>query len=153
MAASWVGVTIAISLVVIAFCVLGVAVTALFSLREIRQISESITLELEGLRRELAESLGVVKRLGQQGQDVLDLAKGEISEIVRLTSGLREDVEQGARHAKRRLADFDAVLEVVQEEVEETAIDFGATLRSAREGSSMIGQLSRLVRPRRHGSA
>ena len=150
--AGWVGVTIALSLVVMAACLIGVAITALFSLREIRQISEALTLELEGLRRELAESLAVVNRLGQQGQDVIDLAKDELNQVIRLTSGLRKDVEQGTRRAKRRLADFDAVLEVVQEEVEETALDLGATLRSAREGSSMIGQLSRLVRPRRRSA-
>jgi hypothetical protein len=146
--AAWVGITIALSLVIIAMCLVGVAVTALMSLKEIRQISQAITIELEGLRRELAESLGMMKRLGEQGQDVLDLAKDEIHQIVRLTSGIRDDIAQGRRRVKRRLADFDAVVEVVQDEVEETAIELGATLRSARDGGSMIGQLSRLVRPR-----
>lgn len=146
--AAWVGITIALSLVIIAMCLVGVAFTALMSLKEIRQISEALTLELEGLRRELNESLGMLKRLGEQGQDVLDLAKDEIHQVVRLSSGIRDDVGQARRRVRRRLADFDAVVEVVQEEVEETAIELGATLRSAREGGSMIGQLSRLVRPR-----
>ena len=147
--AAWVGITIALSLVIIAMCLVGVAVTALMSLKEIRSISEALTLELEGLRRELAESLGMLKRLGEQGQDVLDLAKDEINQVVRLSSGIRADIEQGTRRVKRRLADFDAVVEVVQEEVEDTAIEFGATLRTARESTNMIGQLSRLMRPRR----
>ena len=147
--AAWVGITIALSLVIIAMCLVGVAVTALMSLKEIRHISDALTLELEGLRRELAESLGMLKRLGEQGQDVLDLAKDEINQVVRLSSGIRGYIEQGTRRVKRRLADFDAVVEVVQEEVEETAIEFGATLRSARESTNMIGQLSRLMRPRR----
>ncbi len=147
--AAWVGITIAFSLVIIAMCLVGVAVTALMSLKEIRNISDALTLELEGLRRELAESLGMLKRLGEQGQDVLDLAKDEINQVVRLSSGIRGDIEQGTRRVKRRLADFDAVVEVVQEEVEDTAIEFGASLRHARESTNVIGQLSRLVRPRR----
>lgn len=147
--AAWVGITIALSLVIIAMCLVGVAATALMSLKEIRNISEALTLELEGLRRELAESLGMLKRLGEQGQDVLDLAKDEINQVVRLSSGIRGDIEHGTRRVKRRLADLDAVVEVVQEEVEETAIEFGATLRTARESTNMIGQLSRLMRPRR----
>ena len=45
--AAWVGITIALSLVIIAMCLVGVAVTALMSLKEIRNISEALTLELE----------------------------------------------------------------------------------------------------------
>ena len=147
--AAWVGITIAMSLVIIAMCLVGVAVTALMSLKEIRQISESLTVELEGLRRELAESLSLVKRLGEQGQDVIELARDEVQRFIKLSTGIRGDIESGSRRVKRRLADLDAVVEVVQEEVEDTVIDFGATLRDARDGGTVIAQLSRLIRPRR----
>lgn len=147
--AGWVGITIAMSLVIIAMCLVGVAFTALMSLKEIRQISEALTVELEGLRRELAESLGMLKRLGEQGQDVLDLAKDEVQRFVKLSGGIRGDIEAGTRRVKRRLADLDAVVEVVQEEVEGTVIDFGASLRDVREGGNVVAQLSRLIRPRR----
>ena len=149
----WVGPTIAISLVLIALCAIGVAVVSAFSLREIRQISMSLALELDGLRREIAESFGAIKRLSNQSQDVIEMTKAELSEIILVTRRLRQDIEHGVRRTKRRLADFEAVVEVVQEEVEETALDFGATLRTARTGRGMIGQLSRLVRPRRRGAA
>lgn len=149
----WVGPTIALSLMLIALCAIGVAVVSAFSLREIRQISISLAIELESIRRELAESLGSLKRLSDQGQDVIELTKTELTEIIHVTRGLRHDIERGVKRTKRRLADFEAVVEVVQEEVEETALDFGATLRSARTGRGMIGQLSRLVRPRRRGAA
>ena len=149
----WVGPTIALSLVLIAFCTVGVLVVALFGLREVRQISISLAIELECIRRELAESLGSLKRLSDQGQDVIELTRAELTEIIHLTRRLRHDIERGVKRTKRRLADFEAVVEVVQEEVEETALDFGATLRTVRSGRGMIGQLSRLVRPRRRGAA
>jgi len=149
----WIGPTIALSLVLIALCNLGVALVALMSLKEIRESSGAISKELAEARSELAPALDALKRMAEHGAGVADLAKDEVHEIINTTKRVRHDIEQGLKRTKRRLADFEAVVDVVQEEVEETALDFGATLRMARSGSGMIGQLSRLVRPKRRGLA
>jgi hypothetical protein len=48
------------------------------------------------------------------------------------------------------LADLDALYEVVHEEVEDTALDVAARVRSLRNGAGMVGRLRRwLVRARR----
>ena len=51
---------------------------------------------------------------------------------------------------KSRLADLDALYEVVHEEVEETALDVAARVRSVRNGAGMVSRIRRwLVRGRR----
>ena len=149
----WVGPTMAISLVLIAICFLGIATALAIGMREAIGRGESLARELGELRRELSPTLQALNRLGTGGAEVMELAREEALEILHTTRRLRRDVEKTIDRTRMRLADFEAVVEVVQEEVEETALDFGAALRTVRTGSGVIGRLRRLVLPRRRGAA
>lgn len=149
----WVGPTVAISLVLIALCFLVIAAAVALAMREAIERGQSLARELAELRKELTPTLKALNRLGEGGAEVVELAQEEVREIVHVSRQLRRDVEKTVHRTRQRLADFEAVVEVVQEEVEETALDFGAALRTVRTGSGMIGQLRRLVLPRRRGAA
>ncbi len=148
---TWVGPTIAISLLIIALCVLGVVIGVLIAGRQLASKSENLATELTGLRDELGPALRALNRMGEEGAEVAGLAKEEMREIIYATRRVRNDVEKTSKRLRRRVDDFDALLEVVQEEVEETALDVTAALRTARQGTGMIGQLRRLIRPQRRG--
>jgi len=51
---------------------------------------------------------------------------------------LRQRIVSAADAAEARLAELDAVFEVVQEEVEATVLDVAATMRSVRRGISLL---------------
>ncbi len=56
-----------------------------------------------------------------------DLARGEAHGDDRAPSQrIRYDVERGFKRTRQRLADFEAVVDVVQEEVEDAALDLTA---------------------------
>jgi methyl-accepting chemotaxis protein len=148
---AWVGPTVAISLLIIALCVLGVVIGVLIAGRQLASKSEHLAKELSGLREELGPALRSLNRMGEGGAEVAMLAKEEIREIVYATRRVRKDVEKTSKRLRHRVEDFDALLEVVQDEVEETALDVTAALRTARTGSGMIGQLRRLIKPQRRG--
>ncbi len=148
---TWVGPTVAISLLVIAFCVLGVVVGVLIAGRQLAMKSGQLAEELSELRNELGPALRSLNRMGEGAAEVTEMVKEEAHEIIDTTRRLRKDVEKASRRARNRLGDFDALLEVVQEEVEETALDLTSALRTARTGTGMIGQLRRLVVPGRRG--
>ncbi|MEO5800472.1 MAG: hypothetical protein ABIZ70_13195 [Gemmatimonadales bacterium] len=151
--AEWIGPTVAISLALIALCFLGIAAAVALTLKEAVERGQSLAKELGELRRDLGPTLQALNRLGTGGAEVVELAQEEVREIIYTTRRLRKDVEKSVTRARRRLADFEAVVEVVQEEVEETALDLGAALRTVRTGSGVIGRLRRLVLPRRRGGA
>jgi hypothetical protein len=44
-----------------------------------------------------------------------------------------------------RLVDLDTLVDVVQEEVEETVLDVSAALRTTRRGSALAGTVKRLL--------
>jgi len=145
----WVGTTMAISLAVIALCFLGIAAAVVLSLNAAAARVDNLARELAELRQELSPTLQVLRRLGTSSAEVVEEAQVEVREIIYSTRRLRRDVEKSIERARERVADFEAVVDVVQEEVEETALDFGAALRTVRTGTGMIGRLRRLVLPRR----
>jgi uncharacterized protein involved in exopolysaccharide biosynthesis len=151
--AGWEGVIMALSLLVIAICVSGFTAMTFIALKEAKDRGESLSREVAQLRADLAPTLESIKRLGEKGLDVANLAQEEAKEIIATTRRVRYDVERGVKRAKRRLADFEAVIDVVQEEVEATALDVTAAMHTARTGAGVIGQLRRLVRATRRGAA
>ena len=140
---AWVGPTVAISLVVIAlaFAAIGVAV-ALLARTAIREVRE--------LREEVAPAISAVRRITDAGADLSGDIKQEVQEYLATSRAVRQDLERGVYQVKSRLADLDALYEVVHEEVEDTALDMAARVRAVRNGAGMVSRIRRwLVRGRR----
>ena len=140
---AWVGPTVAISLVVIAlaFAAIGVAL-ALMLRTAIREVHE--------LRDEIVPAISAVRRIAAAGADLSEDIKQEAQEYLATSRAVRRDLERGVYQVKSRLADLDALYEVVHEEVEDTALDVAARVRAVRNGAGMVSRIRRwLVRGRR----
>ncbi len=146
---SWVGPVVAIAQAIMAICVVGVAVAVLLALREAKEKSAGLAHELAEIRRDLSPALKALNHLGEAGAEVAELARDEVRELVDTSRSLRRTVSRGTRQVEQRLADFDALAEVVYDEVEDTALSAVATMQTLRDGSGMIGQLRRMLRPGR----
>jgi hypothetical protein len=133
----------ALSLLVIAlaFAAIGIAVVVMV---------RSATREIRKLREEAAPAISAVRRMTEAGAELSGDVKEEIQEYLATSRAVREDLERGVFQVKSRLADLDALYEVVHEEVEETALDVAARVRSVRNGAGMVSRIRRwLVRGRR----
>ena len=120
---SWVGVVSALSLAVIALAALVVAAASIASALGVRTMVR------------LLEQLA-----GPAITDVRQLIatiKGEADALAGTSRDIRLRIVRAADAAEARLSDLDALVEVVQEEVEETAIDAAVTLRNVRRGLSL----------------
>ena len=120
---SWVGVVSALSLAVIALAALVVAAASIASALGVRTMVR------------LLEQLA-----GPAITDVRQLIatiKGEADALAGTSRDIRLRIVRAANAAEARLSDLDALVEVVQEEVEETAIDAAVTLRNVRRGLSL----------------
>jgi len=149
-ASGWVGPTMAISLVVIAIAfALMAAASALIARRAATEISQ-LSEELGKLREELSPALAALRRVAEAGAEVSGDIRDEVRHYLATSRAVRKDLDRGMRRVKTRLADLDALYEVVHEEVEDTALDVAARVRSVRRGAGMVGRLRRLfVRGRR----
>ena len=146
----WVGPTMALSLVVIAlaFAVMAAA-AAIIARRAATEISD-LAEELGKLREELSPALAAMRRVAEAGAEVSSDIREELQHYLATSRAVRKDLDRGMRRVKTRLADLDALYEVVHEEVEDTALDVAARVRSVRRGAGVVGRLRRLfVRGRR----
>jgi methyl-accepting chemotaxis protein len=87
--------------------------------------------------------------MAEEAQGLATTVKSEVHEIIRTSSEVRHDVRRGVDKVRERLEDLDALAEVMQEELEDTAIDVAARVRSVRSGFGIVGRLRRLLRPGR----
>ena len=135
---AWVGPTMAISLVVIAlaFVVIAAAIGMAIArvLGEIKKLHEAV----ESLRGDLHPAVTAVRSISDEGRRLAALVGGEAEELVAASKALRAGLSE-------RVQNLEAVYEVLQEEVEETAIDLAITLRGFRRGAVWYGRIRRLL--------
>ncbi len=147
--AGWVGPTMALSLLVIAISFLAIALAMAAAGRAAAKAAAEVRDELHELRAELGPVFQSVDRLSGKVEVISDQVGGEIREILETSRRTRFSFERGVKQAQRRLQDLDALVEVVQEEVEETALDASAALRTVRTAGGAIGFVRRLLGRRR----
>ena len=147
--AAWVGPTMAISLVFIALAFIVIAVIAVVVGREAAQALDTLSKELTELRAEVQPTLQGVRAMAEEGKGLAAKLNVEAQEIIRTSSEIRHDVRRGADRVRERLEDLDALAEVMQDELEETALDVASKVRSIRTGAGIVGRLRRLLVPGR----
>src|SRR6266705_5560230 len=121
---SWVAVVTGISLAILALAAIAIAlssVVAVLALRTFLRILEHLAGPAVSDVRQLVGTI-----------------RTEAESLVGTSRALRGRIVAAADKAQARLADLDALFEVVQEEVETTVIDVAATVRTVRRGLSLL---------------
>ena len=132
---AWIAPTIALALAVMALCLLvmgGVAVAVGLGLRS---RSRALSAQLSGLT---ADARAVADRL-----------KVEIEGYVDLSAETRAKLKGALESVQTRLEDLDTLADVMQEELEETALGAASLLRTVRRSGAMLGAARRAVSQRR----
>ena len=145
----WIGPTMAISLAVIALSFLGIALAvAIAALKLSAQVKKIGTL-INGLQDDVTRTLKAVQRLTEQGQDLMVVVRQETGAFAQTSRRLRRKLVRAADRIEVKLEELETLYEVVHDEVEGTALDVAAALRSVRRGNGMLGRVRRLLVPSR----
>ena len=70
--------------------------------------------------------------------------RSEIDGVVETSQDIRTRVRNAAEAAEDRLLDLEALFDVLQEEMEETALDVAAALRTTRRGTTILRTMKRV---------
>jgi hypothetical protein len=65
--------------------------------------------------------------------------------VAETTRRVRQSVDSGLTRLEERLADLDALYEVLYEEMKETGLEVGVTMRRLRRPGSWWGKMRRLI--------
>src|SRR5216110_2076411 len=115
---TWVGVVSAISLAIIALAAL-VSAAAL-----------GVRAAVHALKSFAGPAIADVRQL-------IGSIKNETDALVGASRDVRQRIIRAADAAEERLTDLDSLAAVMQEELEETALDAAATMRDVRRGLSV----------------
>jgi hypothetical protein len=129
---TWVAVVTAVSLAILALAALAIAAAAVAALFGVRAF-------LEMLRGLAGPAVSDVRQL-------VGSIRSEAESLVGTSRELRERIVKAADAAQGRLADLDALVEVVQEEVESTVLDVAASAKLIRRGLSLVAWGGRALR-------
>jgi hypothetical protein len=135
MVPAWVGPTIAIALVIIAACTLVIGGVVL-----------AIGL---GLRRQSRRLSAQLAAFTDEAKAVSSRLKQEVEGFADLSADARKRLRGAIDTVDGRLRDLDALVEVLQEEAEETALDVASFVRTVRSSGRILGVARRTMLARR----
>jgi hypothetical protein len=141
----WVGPTIAISLAVIALSIVVAAVAAAIAALRLSGQARKIADVVDGLQDDAGQAVKAARQLAEQAQEVMVLVRHEAGAYAQTGRRLRRKVVRGVDRIEGRLADLESLYNVVHDEVEDTALDVAAALRTVRRGNGMLGRVRRLL--------
>ena len=128
MAADIATIVVGVAIVVMAFA--GVA------------LARKMNRTLDGMRNAVGHNLGpVADRARAISDNVEFISQALRTDVERLNASVRalsDRLHQASDHMEERIEDFNALMEVVQEEAEGMFIDTAATVRGVREGAAAI---------------
>jgi hypothetical protein len=145
----WVGPTVAISLVVIAVSILAAAVVTAIAALRISAETRKLSALVQGYQEDITQGLAGIRRLIDQGQDMLVVVRQEVGAFTQTSRRLRRKLVRGVDNIETKLADLETLYDLVHDEVEDTALDVAAALRTSRQGNGMLGRVRRLLVPSR----
>jgi uncharacterized protein YoxC len=148
-AQNWVGPTMAIALVIIALSFVAVAVALVLVLSRLVQPLLELSRVIHNLQDDLSWAVKGMRQLTDQSQELLALVRQEAGAFAHAGRRLRRQVVKGADRIQSKLEDLETLYDVVHEEVEDTALDVAAVLRSVRQGNGVLGRIRRLLVSRR----
>jgi len=120
---TWVGVVSAISLAII-------AIAALVAAGAIIAAALGVRAAVKALKGFAGPAIADVRQL-------IGSIKTEADALVGASRDVRKRIVRAADAAEERLTSLDALAEVMQEELEETALDAATTMRNVRRGLSV----------------
>jgi hypothetical protein len=120
---TWVGVVSALSLAIIAVAALVTAV--------------GITAAALGVREAVKALKGFAGPAIADVRQLIGSIRTEADALVGTSRDVRQRIVRAVDAAEDRLTSLDALAEVMQDELEETALDAAATMRNVRRGLSV----------------
>lgn len=135
----WVGPVMAVSLAIIALSFIVIALALAAAARRAASELSDLNKALGELKAELSPALAAVQSVSAEGTRLAAIVANEAEQLVEGSRALREGITE-------RMANLQAIYEVMEEEVEETALDVAVKLRTFRSGIGWFGTIRRLLR-------
>jgi len=141
--AGWVAVLWAVSTVVIAVAVLVFLVLLIGAMKRMQGVAERVEQLLTTFDQDARPALIAARRAVDDASRVTTLVRHEVEGVVGVSEDVRERVKRLADGVEERLIDFETLLDLLHDEVEDTVLDVAAALRTTRRSASVFRTMKR----------
>lgn len=145
----WPTVVIALSTLVMALATLGVFVGAVLVVRRMALLSDRVARVLEKLEGDAGPAIESVRRTADEAYHVMQNVRDEMHGVTATSHHVRKRIERTAGSLEDRFVEFDTLLDVLHDELEETVLDVAAVLRTTRRGAGLLKGVRRVFGRRR----
>lgn len=145
----WPIIVIALSSATVAVAVLVVLIALLGTLRQIARLSDRLATVVDGLDRDARPALESVRRTADDASRVAQSIRDEVVALSTTSRDVRTRVERTAAALEDRFIEFDTLLDVLHDELEDTVLDVAALLRTSRRGTGLLRGVRRVFGRRR----
>jgi hypothetical protein len=142
---AWIPVTVALSLLVVALSFVAIAIGVVSAARKAAGQMDELTKTLRALHVELGPALKAVSASADATEKVALMIQREGEGFVETAQRVRASVNGGLTRLEERMTDLDALYEVLYEEMKETGLEVGVTMRRLRRPGSWWGKVRRLI--------
>ena len=132
-----------------ALTAISVAILAAMSLALVALVAMWLGRVWRLLDRDGQPLLQTARSVAEDAGKIVSQLRGEVEQIVATSRDLRTRAGGAAISLEERARDLEAVLDILQDEVEDTALDVAAALRATRRGTSVIRAVKRAFLRRR----
>ncbi len=139
----WTAVLTALSTAVMAVAVLAFSLALAFTLRRMMELSRNVERLVETLDRDARPALDAVRRTADEASRMAILVRDEVEGFTGTSKQLRSRIERTAGALEERFVEFETLLDLLQDEVEDTVLDVAAAMRTARRGTGLLRSVRR----------
>ncbi|HEY2825756.1 MAG TPA: hypothetical protein VGI83_09445 [Gemmatimonadales bacterium] len=139
----WVATVTALSAALIAIVLLATAVAQLVLIGRLSQVIPTMQRLLDTLDRDARPALQSARTAADEATRIASAIRTEVDGVVATSKDVRHRVQRAARAAENRLLELEDILDILQDEVEETVLSVAGTLRATRRGASVFSAMKR----------
>ena len=131
----------AISTIVLGVAVLGVLIALLVVLLQLRKLTRFLGSLGKRLEKEAAPVMVRARSVAENVDFITMAVRTDVQKVTASVSGLNDRLKEASERMEERIQDFTALVEVLQNEAEDLALDTAAAVRGVRAGTrSLVGQ-------------
>lgn len=128
--------SIASGLMTIALLVLAVGLVP--AAWNFRKTYKKVNELLDKVYGDVAPLVRSASMVAEDAREIVSIVKGDVRQVQQTVAAANTRLLKAVREAEERLDQFNALIEVVQDEAESTFVDTAATVRGVRTGLSRV---------------
>jgi len=129
----------AVSTIVLGVAVLGVLVALLVVLLQLRKLTRSMGSVAVRLEKDAAPVIERARSVAENVDFITMAVRTDVQKVNASVAGLNDRLKEASVRMEERIQDFSALVEVLQGEAEDLALDTAAAVRGVRAGTRSLG--------------